>query len=82
MLKCNNLIYFGQIMSNSLLNLIQAEEVRVRVDTQPKRYYPNDVGCQSIYFPDGKIIPVLYEGVLPYISSLCPKKEAVHCSRL
>ena len=80
MLKCNNLIYFGQRMSNSLLNPIQAEEVRVRVDTQPKRYYPNDVGCQSVHFTDGKIITFLYEGVLPYIF-ICrqTKGEVHHC---
>ena len=45
-LECNNLIYLGQKISDSLLNPIQAEKVSVHVDTRPKRYYPNDVGCQ------------------------------------
>ena len=67
-------------MSDSLLNTIQAEEVGVCVDTQPKIYYTNGVGCQSLHFLDGTIIPVLYEGVLPYISIRCPKKkESHHC---
>ena len=33
LLKCNNSIYLGQKMSDSLLNPIQAEEVGVCVDT-------------------------------------------------
>ena len=65
-------------MSESLLNPIQAEEVSVCVDTRPKEYYHNDVGCQSLNFSDGTIIPVLYEGVLPYISIRLPTKEEVH----
>ena len=47
-------------MSDSLLNPIQAEEVGAHVDTQPRRYYPADVGCKSLHFHDGIIIPVLY----------------------
>ena len=67
-------------MYDSLLNPIQAEEVGVYVDTRPKRYDPNDVGCQSLRFPDGTIIPVLYEEVLAYIPVRHPtKKEVHHC---
>ena len=43
LLECNNLIYLGQKMSDSILNPIQAEEVGFRVDTQPKLYYLNGV---------------------------------------
>ena len=64
-------------MSNSLLNPIQAEEVGVRVDTRQKRYYPNEVRCQSLHFPDGTIIPVLYEGVLPiYLFDIQQNKKS------
>ena len=70
-------------MSDSLMNPIQAEEVDVRVDTRPKCYYPHDIGCQSLTFLDGTIIPVLYEGVLPYVPVRRPTKEEVHsCRRL
>ena len=83
LLECNNSIYLGDSMTDSLMNPIQAEEVEVRVDTRPKRYYPNDIGCQSLTFPDGTIIPVLYDGVLPYIPIRRPTKEEVHhCRRL
>ena len=73
-LECNNLICLGQKMSDSLLNPIQTEEVGARVDTGPKWYEPNEAGCKSINFPDGKIIPVLYEGVIPYIPICRPTK--------
>ena len=71
-LECNNSIYLGDKMSDSLMNPIQAEEAEVRVDTRPKRYYPHDIGCQCLTFPDGTIIPVLYEVVLPYIPTRSP----------
>ena len=83
LLECNNSIYLGVKMSDSLMNPIQVEEVGVRVDTRPKRYYPYEVGCQTLSFPDGTVIPVLYEGVLPYIPIRRPTKEEVHnCRRL
>ena len=47
-------------MTDSLLNPIQAEEVGFSVDTRLKQYYPKYVGCQSLHYPDGTIIPVLY----------------------
>ena len=68
LLECNHLIYIGQKMSDSLLNPIQVEQFDVHVDKRPKWYNHNGVGCQSLHFPDGTIIPILYEGVLPYIS--------------
>ena len=81
LLECNNSIYLGDKMSDSLMNPIQAEEIGVRVDTRPKRYYPDEIGCQSLQFPDGTIIPVLYDGVLPYIPIRRPTKEEVHHCR-
>ena len=65
-------------MFDSLLDSIQAEEIGVCVDTLPKKYCPNDSGCQSLHLSDGTIILVLYEGVLPYIPILRPTKEEVH----
>ena len=83
LLECNNSIYLGDKMGDSLMNPIQAEEVEVRVDTRPKRYYPHEIGCQRLTFLDGTIIPVLYEGVLPYVPVRRPTKEEVHsCRRL
>ena len=78
LLECNNSIYIGQKISDSLLNPIQAEEVGIYVDTWPRRYYPNDVECQSLHLPNVTIINVLYEGVLPYIPICPPTKEEFH----
>ena len=61
-------------MSDSLLNPIQAEEFGVHVNTRPKRYYPNEVGCPSLHLPGGTITPVLYEEVLPFIPICLTKK--------
>ena len=36
LLECNNSIYLGVKMPDSLMNPIQAEEVGVQVDTHPK----------------------------------------------
>ena len=70
-------------MNDSLLNPIQAEEVGVRIDIRPRRYYPEDIGCQSIQFPDGTVIAVEYDGVLPFVPVRRPTKEEVHdCRRL
>ena len=82
-LECNNSIYLGDKMNDSLLNPIQAEEVGVHVDIRPRRYYPEDIGCQSIQFPDGTVIAVEYDGVLPFVHVRRPTKEEVHdCRRL
>ena len=67
LLEVNNSIYMAENMNDSLLNPIQAEEEDVRVDLRPKRYYPSEPLAQSITFPDGTVIPVDYDGVLPYI---------------
>ena len=55
-------------MDDLLLNPIQAEEVGVRFDTCPKRYYPDDPSAQLMTFPDGKTIPVLYDAALLYLT--------------
>ena len=83
LLESNNAIYMGNKMEDSLLNPIQAEEAGVRVDIRPRQYYPEDVSCQSLTFPDGTIIPVIYDGVLPYVPVRRPTKEEVQfCRRL
>ena len=81
-LESNNSIYMGDKMNDSLLNPIQAEEVDVRIDIRPKRYY-SDPHAQTISFSDGTTLPVLYHGVLPYIPIRRPTQEEIHsCRRL
>ena len=75
-------IYLGESMNDSLLNPLQAEDSNVRIDTQPKRFYPNE-DCQRILFEDGTIIPIEFDGVLPYISVRRPTSDEIHnCRRL
>ena len=69
LLESNNCIYIGDAMKDSLVNPIQSEEVDIRMDVRPKRYYPNDPLAQSVIFPDGTVIPVEYDNVLPYNTS-------------
>ena len=83
LLESNNAIYLGNKMDDSLLNPIQAEEEGVRVDTRPRRYYHDDPSAQYVHFPCGTKLPVLYDGVLPYLPIRRPTKEEVqHCKRL
>ena len=82
-LEANNCIYLGDQMEDYLANPIQAEEIGVRVDTRPKRYYPDDPMAQTIRFCDGTSLPVLYDGVLPYLPVRRPTKDEIHsCKRL
>lgn len=81
-IECNNSIYLGDRMDDSLMNPIQAEESDVRVDTRPKRYY-SDPHAQTITFPCGTMIPVEYDGALPFISICRPTADEIHvCPRL
>ena len=80
-LESNNAIYLGDKMEDSLMNPIQAEEIGVRIDTRPQRYYPDIWTSQSISFPDGTVIKLKYDGVLPFIPIRRPTQEEVHNCR-
>ena len=83
LLECNNSIYMGSKMEDSLANPIQMEENDVKVDIRPKSFYPNDPNAQSISFPNGTRLEILYDGVLPYLPVRRPTKEELHsCHRL
>ena len=70
-------------MEDSLCKPIQSEEAGTRVDMRPRHYYEDSDGLQSIVFPDGTIIPILYDGVLPYIPIRRPRpKEIDNCRRI
>lgn len=82
LLQHNNTIYLGKEMNDSLANPIQAEEEGVRIDLRPKRYYKDDVNAQSITLANGVNIPVLYDGVLPYIPVRRPTADEIEsCPR-
>ena len=81
LLECNNSIYLGDKMDDSLINPVQAEEAGIHIDLRPSRYYPSNIGCQTISFPDGTILPILFDGVLPYLPVRRPTKDEVQHSR-
>ncbi|GFH50714.1 hypothetical protein CTEN210_07190 [Chaetoceros tenuissimus] len=81
-IECNNSIYLGDRMDDSLVNPIQAEESDVRVDVRPKRYY-SDPHAQTITFPCGTVLPGEYDGALPFIPIRRPTADEIHsCQRL
>ena len=80
-IECNNSIYLGNDMDDSLINPIQCEDHGVRVDVRPRAFYPNEERAQSIFFDDGTEIPIKYSGVLPYISVRRPTHEEVASCR-
>ena len=70
-------------MDDLLVNPIQCEENNVQVDTRPKAYYPQSPTAQSVTFNDGTVLPLLYDGVLPYLPVRRPTPDKIHyCPRL
>ena len=67
LLEHENTIYLGDAMQDSLSNPIQSEEIGIRIDLRPKLYYSEDSHAQTINFPKGMVLPILYDGVLPFI---------------
>ena len=67
LIEHNHTIYMGDNMDDSLSNPIQSEEAGVGVDLRPKYYYKDENHAQTITFPDDTIIPILYDGSLPFI---------------
>ena len=83
LLEHNSVNYLGDQMGDSLANPIQIEEFNVRMDLRPKKYYPHYETSQTITFEDGTIIPILYDGVLPYLPVCRPTPaELDSCPRL
>ena len=83
LLECNNSIYLGEEMVDSLVNPIQCEENEVRIDIRPRAYYPNSTTAQSVCFENGVKLELLYDGVLPYLPVRRPTPDEIHhCQRL
>ena len=80
-IKHNNTIYLGEDMEDSLCKTIQSEEAGTRVDIRSRHYYEDSVDLQSMMFPDGTIIPILFDGVLPYIPVRIPRPEEIDSCR-
>ena len=61
-LEAQNSIYLCDNMDDLFLNPFQAEELGVRVDTRPKRYYTDDPSAQLVSLPYETTMVVLYDG--------------------
>ena len=73
----------GVDMIDSLANPIQCEDNYLRIYLRPKLYYPNNNNIHSITFPDGTLIPVKYDGVLPCIVVRRPTNyEIENCEKM
>lgn len=82
-LEHNNTIYLGDKLVDSLANPLQSEFNGVRIDLRPREFYPQDYAAQSIEFPDGTTIPIIFDGILPYIPVRRPTPDEIaHCRRL
>ena len=83
LLEHNDVIYLGDNMADSLSNPLQSEEAGVGVDLRPRYYYKGEEHAQTISFPDGTIIPILYDGALPFIPVRRPTPSEIdNCRRL
>ena len=82
-IECNNSIYLGEDMVDSLVNPIQCKDNDVCVDLRPRAYYPSASSAQSIMFEDGTSLQLEYDGVLPYLQVCRPTPDEIHyCKRL
>ena len=83
LLEHNNTIYMGDNMIDSLANPVQCEDNDVRFGLRLNVYYPNNNNAHLINFPDGTLIPVDDDGVIPFIVVCKPTKYNVeYCKRI
>ena len=76
-LEHNNTIYMGDMMENSLANPLQSDNNGIQINIRSNKYYGDSSGAHTITLPYGTIIPILYDGVLPYISVWHPTPEEI-----
>ena len=75
LLEHNNTIYLGNKMEDCLANPIQCEENGVKIDIRPKSYYPNETTAQTLHLADGIVLPLQYNGVLPFLPVRRPTND-------
>ena len=80
LLEHNNTIYLRDAIQDGLSNPIQSEEIGIRIDLRPRLYYSEDFQTQTITFPNGTVLPILYEGVLPFIPVRRPTSSEIENS--
>ena len=70
-------------MKSYLTNPLQSEENGIHIDICPKNYYPDHSVSHTVILPDGKIYPILYDGIIPYIPAWLPTPEDIDsCPRV
>ena len=68
----------GDMIEDLLTNLLQSEDNGICIEVYPKNYYPGDFGAQTVTLSYGKIIPILYDSVPPYIPVQIPTPEDIN----
>ena len=71
------IIYMGGMMKGSLANTLKSEENGIHIYIRTKMYYPDDSDAQTFTLLYGKIIPILYYVVQPYIPVWRPTPEEI-----
>ena len=79
LIEHNNTTYMDDGMNDRLSNPKQSEESGVIEHLRPIHYYNNDDHAQTISFPDGTIIPIVYDDDLPFIPI---RRQIENCRRL
>ena len=78
LLEHKNDIYLGPTMEDGLANPIQSEDNDVRIKIRQKTFYGEDISSQTIKFPDGTILPIAYDIVLPYLTFRIPTYKEIN----
>ena len=82
-LECNDAIYLGSKMEDSLANPIQSEENGIKIDLRPKVFYPDERNAQTVTVQDGTRLRILFDGVLPYLPVRRPTSDEIEiCKRI
>jgi hypothetical protein len=74
----NNAIYLGDLMDGSLLNPVQRMEHGIKIDIQPRLFYPDTPTAQTFEIPSlQRLFPIQYEGSVPFLHVRKPTQEEI-----
>ena len=77
-IECNNSIYLGEDMVDSLVNPVQCKDNNVHVNLRPWAYYPSASSAQWIVFDDGTSLQLEYDEVLLYLKVWRSIPDEIH----
>ena len=65
------------MMEYYLANPLQSEDNGIHISIPPKKYYPDDSCDHTVNLLDDKNIPIIYDGILPYIHVCITRTEEI-----